>query len=231
MTIAIMGYTVGRPGRLRYLALASCLTIPPALAQDDAVSKFVSYYQNAYAQGRDLIPGPQVPLNTSSIATKLKLETVKPLSALTGNAFLDSTNAVIKLAGVQGCLSTELVQFMGKPVSCATVSLAGLASSLDQAKADAGDAFPCHFVGQNPGSPTVRFAECFFTQDNTVRSLSEVLIKRGLAFAARDRSGKPIFPEYARAEDQARQAKAGVWGNAYFRHPYGERFLTNPSTE
>ncbi|MET3595101.1 hypothetical protein ABID26_004513 [Mesorhizobium shonense] len=225
-----MGYTLGRPGRLCYLALVSGFAIPPAIAQDDAVSKFVSYYQNAYAQGRDLIPGPQVALNTSSIATKLKLETVKPLSALTGNAFLDSNSAVIKLAGAQGCLSTELVQFMGNRVSCVTVSLAGLASSLDQAKADAGDAFPCHFVGQNPGSPTVRFAECFFTQDDTVRSLSEVLIKKGIAFAARDRSGKPIFPEYARAEDEARQAKAGIWDNAYFRHPYGERYRRNSST-
>ncbi len=225
-----MRYALWRLGRLPYLALASCLFVPSAMAQDDAVSKFVSYYQNAYAQGRDLVPGPQVSLDTSSIATNLKLETVRPVSALTGNAFLDSNSVVIKLAGVQGCLSTEIVQFMDNRVSCVTVSLAGLASSLDEAKAAAGDAFPCHFIGQNPGSPTVRFAECFFTQDDMVQSLSETLIRKGFAFASRDRAGKPIFPEYAKAEDAARQAKAGLWANSYFKHPYGERYRTNPST-
>ncbi|ESZ11043.1 nuclease [Mesorhizobium sp. L48C026A00] len=228
--MAIMGYIVWRPHRLSSLALASSLFVPPAMAQDDAVSKFVSYYQNAYAQGRDLVPGPQAALDTSSIATQLTLKTVKPVSALTGNAFLDSNSAVIKLAGVQGCLSTEMVQFMGNQVSCVTVSLAGLASSLDLAKADAGDAFPCHFVGQNPGSPTVRFAECFFTQDDMVQSLSETMIRKGFAFAARDRAGKPIFPEYEKAEEDARRSKAGIWGNSYFTHPYGERYRTNPST-
>lgn len=225
-----MRYVQWRFARFPLLALASCLFVPPVMAQDDAVSKFVSYYQNAYAQGRDLIPGPQVALNTSSIATDLKLETVRPVSALTGNAFLDSNSVVIKLAGVQGCLSTEIVQFMGNRVSCVTVSLAGLASSLDQAKAAAGDAFPCHFIGQNPGSPSVRFAECFFTQDDTVHSLSETLIRKGFAFASRDRAGKPVFPEYAKAEDEARQAKAGIWANTLFKHPYGERYRTNPST-
>lgn len=230
MTIAIVSYTVRRPRRLPSLALASSLFVPSAMAQDDAVSKFVSYYQNAYAQGRDLIPLPQAALNTASIATHLKLETVKPLSVLTGNAFLDSNNTVIKLAGVQGCLSTQMVQFMGNKVSCVTVSLAGLASSLDLAKAGAGDAFPCHFVGQNPGRPTVRFAECFFTQHDMVQSLSEAMIRQGFAFAARDRAGKPIFPEYAKAEDEARLAKAGIWANSYFTHPYGEHYRTNPST-
>jgi endonuclease YncB( thermonuclease family) len=56
------------------------------------------------------------------------------------------------------------------------------------------------------------------------------MIRKGFAFAARDRAGKPIFPEYTKAEYEARQAKAGIWANAYFKHPYGERYRTNPST-
>ncbi|MFA1676870.1 thermonuclease family protein [Rhizobium mongolense] len=224
-----MDTKVRRPHRFLFLALSSGFIATSVAAQDAAVTNFVTYYQSAYAQGRDLIPAPQAVLNTASIATDLKLETVKPVSALTGNSFLDANSNVIKLAGVQGCLSTDLLDFMGNKGSCTMISLAGMTASLKRAKADAGDAFPCHFVGQNPGRPTIRFAECFFTQSDMVQSLSETMIEKGLAFAARDRAGKPIFPEYAKAEDEARLAKTGIWANPYFKHPYGERYRANPS--
>ncbi|PJR12806.1 thermonuclease family protein [Sinorhizobium meliloti] len=221
---------VRRPCGFLLLALSSALSTTPAVAQDPAVTKFVAYYQSAYAQGRDLIPAPTAVLNTASIATELKLETVKPIGALTGSSFLDANSTVIKLAGVQGCVSTDMLDFMGNRASCAMISLAGMTASLEQAKADAGDAFPCHFVSQNAGRPNVRFAECFFTQADMVQSLSEIMIKKGLVFAARDRAGKPIFPEYAKAEDEARLSKAGIWANPHFKHPYGERYRANPTT-
>jgi hypothetical protein len=148
---------------------------------------------------------------------------------LSGSAVLASDGTIIKLAGVQGCLSTEEMEFAGLPTTCVMVSLAGLTAMLGEAAAPAANAFPCHFLGQNAGSPTVRFAECFFVKDGETQSLSEVLISRGLAFAARDRAGWPVFPEYAQAETRAQKAKAGIWANSHFTHPYGERYRANPS--
>ena len=116
------------------------------------------------------------------------------------------------------------------PTTCAMISLAGMTATLDEAKAGAGDAFPCHVFAQNPGRPAVRFAECFFVENGVVRSLSEALIRKGLAFAARDRAGRPVFPEYLQAEDAARGEQAGIWGNGQLTHPYGERYPVNSST-
>ncbi|MFC0808935.1 thermonuclease family protein [Ensifer sp. P24N7] len=224
-----MDTKVWRPFCPLLFALAGGLFASPVAAQDAAVTKFVTYYQSAYAQGGDLIPAPQVALNTASISTELKLVTVKPVSALTGNSFLDANSDVIRLAGVQGCLSTDLLDFMGNKASCAMISLAGMTAGIEQAKNDAGDAFPCHFVGEIAGRPNIRFAECFFTQNDMVQSLSETMIEQGLAFAARDRAGNPVFPEYAKAENEARLSKVGIWANQYFRHPYGERYRANPT--
>jgi|SRR5690606_9350214 len=224
-----MASRIRRASRFYFFALASCLAAVPATGQDDAVARFVSRYQNAYAQGRDLVPDSLQRIDTASIANELRLETVKPVSPLTGNAFLDSNGTIVKLAGVQGCLSTEQLTFLGKSASCAMISLAGLNAGLDDAKAAAGDAFPCHFLAQISGNPSVRIAECFFTQGGAVHSISESMIRKGVAFAARDRSGNPVFPEYALAEIEASKAKAGIWANAYFSHPYGDRFRNSSS--
>jgi len=197
--------------------------------EEDAVSRFVSYYQKAYSEGRDLIPALQKPLHTSSIAEQIDLQTITPEGALSGSAFFASDGTIVKLAGVQGCLSTEEMEFAGLQTTCSMVSLAGLTAMLEEAEAGAGNAFPCHFLGQNSGAPTVRFAECFFVKDGETRSLSEVLITKGVAFAARDRTGRALFPEYEQAEELAQKARAGIWANAQFLHPYGERYRANPS--
>jgi endonuclease YncB( thermonuclease family) len=223
-----------KPGarRLAQLLLCTiaCATNAAALAgEEDAVSRFVSYYQNAYAEGRDLIPAPHKPLDVSSIAERLSLQTITPEGALSGSAFLASDGTIIELAGVKGCLSTEEMEFAGVQTTCAMVSLAGLTAMLGEAAAPAANAFPCHFLGQNAGSPTVRFAECFFVKDGETQSLSEVLLTKGVAFAARDSTGRAVFPEYAQAETRAQKAKAGIWANAHFTHPYGERYRANPS--
>ena len=152
-----------------------------------------------------------------------------PEGALSGSAFLASDGTIVKLVGAQGCLSLEEVEFAGLQTTCAMVSLAGLTATLGEAKAAAGNAFPCHFLGQNTGTPTIRFAECFFVKDGQAQSLSEVLIAKGLAFAARDRAGRAVFPEYVAAEESAKTTKTGLWANAHFTHPYGERYRANPS--
>ncbi|MBB3396074.1 nuclease [Rhizobium sp. BK060] len=223
-----------KPGARRLVQLLFCTIAwaTNALAltgEEDVVSRFVSYYQKAYAEGRDLIPAPQKPLDISSIAEQLDLQSITPEGALSGSAFLDSDGTIVKLAGAQGCLSTEEMEFAGVQTTCSMVSLAGLTAMLEEAEAGAGDAFPCHFLGQNSGSPTVRFAECFFVKDGETRSLSEVLITKGVAFASRDRTGRAVFPEYAQAETRAQKARAGIWANAQFLHPYGERYRANPS--
>ncbi|QWW72506.1 thermonuclease family protein [Rhizobium sp. WYJ-E13] len=215
--------------RLLFCTIACTVNALALAGEDDAASRIVSYYQKAYAEGRDLIPAPDIILDTSSIAERLDLQTVMPGGALIGSAFLASDGTTVKLVGAQGCLSVEQVEFAGMRTTCAMLSLAGLTSTLDEAKAAAGNAFPCHFLGQNTGTPTVRFAECFFVKDGHAQSLSEVLIAKGLAFAARDHSGRAIFPEYAQAEESAKRTRTGIWANAHFTHPYGERYRANPS--
>lgn len=201
----------------------------PMTALAGTAEQFVSYYQDAYAQGRDLIPGSQSPIDTSSIAKHLDLQSVRPEATLSGSAFLAADGTVVRLAGVQGCLSTAPMEYRRLAVTCAMISLAGMAAAIGEAKTGAGEAFPCHELRRNPGRPVVRFAECFFMEDGAVRSLSEALITKGLAFAFRDTAGRPVFPEYARAEEAARNARAGIWANAHFAHPYGERFRANPT--
>lgn len=197
MTDASMNPGARRLTRLLFCSIACTTNALTLAAQDDAAAKFVSYYQRAYAEGRDLISAPQKALDMSSIAERLDLQTVTPKGALSGSAFLASDGTIVKLAGVQGCVSTEPVEFAGLQTTCAMVSLAGVTAALSEAEAAAGNAFPCHFLGQNVGSPTVRFAECFFVKDGSAQSLSEVLITKGLAFAARDSTGRAVFPEYA----------------------------------
>ncbi len=229
MTDASMNPGARRLVQILFCTIA-CATNGVALAaEEDAVSRFVDYYQKAYAEGRDLIPAPQKPLEISSIAERLDLQTITPQGALSGSAFLVSDGTIVKLAGVQGCLSTEEIEFAGVRTTCSMVSLAGLTAKLGEAETAASNAFPCHFLGQNAGLPTVRFAECFFMKDSETQSLSQVLISNGVAFAARDRTGRALFPEYAQAETRAQKAKAGIWANAHFTHPYGERYRANPS--
>lgn len=218
-----------RPGRPLFCTLVGFLIVQPMTARADTAANFISYYQDAYAQGRDLIAVPQTPLDTSSIATRLDLKSVSPEAALSGSAFLASDGTIIKLAGVQGCLSTDPIEYRGVPATCAMISLAGMTATIGKAKASVGSAFPCHELGRKPGGPIVRFAECFFMEDGGVRSLSEALIREGMAFASRDRAGRPIFPEYARAEETARNTRSGIWANAWFAHPYGERYRANPT--
>ncbi|WP_246658527.1 nuclease [Mesorhizobium sp. GR13] len=208
--------------------MASAASVAAQQATAPSPAKFVEYYQNAYASGRDLVPGPQQALNSASRATALKLETILPEAALTGNSFVDAQNTIIQLVGPQGCQSTQQLQLGGMRASCTILSLAGLNAALQTAATPARGAFPCHFLGTNSGQPSVRFAECFFIgPDDHAQPLSEYLIRRGLAFAAREPYGAALFPEYTAAEAEAAKEHVGIWSNATFRHPYGERYRQN----
>lgn len=202
-----------------------------ALAQETtdrntAFEKFVSYYGVAYGRGEDRIPRTPSPLFVDLARQDIALETIKPQSALTGNAFLAKDGTIIKLVGAQGCLST---QSLASHTNCARQSIIGLSNALGIAIQGAEDAFPCHtFAKSNTPSP-IKFAECFFeNRDASVVSLSGYLVLAGTAFAARDGAGKPLIPDNASFEAKAKQAKSGIWSNTLFTHPYGERFRNNP---
>ncbi|KJF65468.1 nuclease [Rhizobium nepotum] len=218
-----------RSSRHLICSLLGALVSLPASVRADTAEEFVSYYQQAYVQGRDLVPALPVPLDTSSIATRLDLQSVTPKAALSGNAFLAADGTIIKLAGVQGCLSTESLDYAGIISTCAMISLAAMTATIAEIQEVAGNALPCHELGRSLGHPTVRYAECFFMDRDTARSLSEVLISKGVAFAFRDSAGHPAFPEYAQMENVARANKAGIWASAHFFHPYGERYRANPT--
>ena len=204
----------------------------PALAQEHpsgrttAVEKFVSYYSVAYSQGQDRIPRTPSSLNIDLARKDLALETIKPQSALTGNAFLAEDGTIVKLVGAQGCLST---QSLASNTSCARLSILGMSNALGVAIQGAEDAFPCHvFAKSNTPSP-IKFAECFFEKtDDEVVTLSGYLVLAGTAFAARDGAGKPFIAENVSFEAEAKYAKSGIWTNNLFTHPYGERYRNNP---
>lgn len=191
-----------------------------------AAQKFISYYSVAYSQGQDRIPRTPSPLTIDLAGKDLALETIKPQSALTGNAFLGEDGTIVKLAGAQGCLSTQL---LASNTSCARLSLLGMSNALGAAIERAEDAFPCHvFAKSNTPSP-IKFAECFFKKSNgEVVSLSGFLVLAGTAFAARDGAGKPLIADNASFEAAAKQARSGIWSNNLFTHPYGERYRNNP---
>jgi hypothetical protein len=70
--------------------VASAAPVAAQQATASNAAKIVEFYRDAYARGRDLVPEPQRPLDPAGLATALKLETVIPEAALTGNAFVDA---------------------------------------------------------------------------------------------------------------------------------------------
>ncbi len=202
-----------------------------ALAQEStsrntAAEKFISYDSIAYAQGQDRIPRTPSPLIIDLARRDLALETIKPKSALTGNAFLAEDGTIVKLVGAQGCLSTQL---LASHTNCARQSIIGMSSALGIAIQGAEDAFPCHsFAKSNTPSP-IKFAECFFEDsDANIVGLSSYLVLAGRAFPARDGTEKPRIAINVWFEAKARQAKSDIWSDTLFAHPYGERFRNNP---
>jgi hypothetical protein len=98
------------------LAISGRASAQESSGRTTAVEKFVSYYSVAYSQGQDRIPRTPSALNIDLARKDLALETIKPQSALTGNAFLAEDGTIVKLVGAQGCLST---QSLASNTSCA----------------------------------------------------------------------------------------------------------------
>ncbi len=210
-------------------SIIGALVSLPGTSWADTTVELASYYQNAYVQGRDLVPASPTPLDTSSSATHLDLQSVTSKAALNGSAFLATDGTIVRLAGVQSCLSTEPLEYSDFVATCTTVSFAAMTATIAEGQHIAGNAFPCHELRRSHDHPMVRYAKCFFVDGDTARSLSEVLISKGVAFAFADSAGQPVFPEYSQVEDGARATKAGIWANANFLHPYGERYRANPT--
>lgn len=195
----------------------------------DAAAKFVRHYQHACAEGHDRVPTPSIPLDTSSIATQLGLQSVIPEAALSGSAFLAAGGKIVRLAEVQGGLSIEPLEYADFVATRSIVSLAATTVTISDVQQFAGNAFPCHELGRTSGRLMVSYAECVFMDGDTARSLSEVLISKGVAFAFGDSAGQPVFPVYSQVEDAARATKAGIGASLSFLLPYGERYRANPT--
>lgn len=187
----------------------------------DTTAEFV-IYRNAYVSGRDPIPASPIPLDTSSVATQLDFQSVTPKAALSGSAFIAADGTIARLAGIQGSLSTETLEYADFLATCFMDPLAAMTLTISDMQQIAGNALPCHELGRTSGRPTVSYAKCFFVDADTARSLSEVLIRKGVAFALRDSVGKPFSLEYRQVEDVARGTKACIWAGTSFLHPYGE---------
>lgn len=220
------------PSQLIIFAAMILAISGPALAQEHpsgrttTVEKFVSYYSVANSQGQDRIARTPSPLTIDLARKDLALETVKPQSALTGNAFLAEDGTIVKLVGAQGCLSTQL---LASNTSCWRLSLLGMSNALGVAIQGAEDAFPCHVFAKSNTPAPIKFAECFFEKSSgEVVSLSGYLVLSGTAFAARDGAGKPLVADNVSFEAAAKQARSGLWSINLFTHPYGERYRNNP---
>lgn len=209
-------------------SLIGALISLPGTSWADTTVELASYYKNAYVQGRDLVRASPTPLDTSSIATHLDLQSDRK-AALSGSAFLATVGTIVRLAGVQSRLSSEPLEYPDFVATCAMVSFAATTATIADEQHIAGSAFPCHKLGRSPGHPMVRYAEWFFVDGDTARSLSEVLISKGVAFAFADSAGQPVSPEYSQMEDVARATRAGIWASANFLRPYGERYRANPT--
>ncbi len=194
----------------------------------DTNAEFVSY-RNAYVSGRDPIPASPIPLDTSSAATQLDFQSVIPNAALSGSPFLAAGGKIVRLAEVQGGLSIEPLEYADFVATRSIVSLAAMTVTISDAQQFGGNAFPCHELGRTRGRLMVSYAECVFMDGDTARSLSEVLISKGLAFAFGDSAGLPVFPVYSQVEDAARATKAEIGASLSFLQPYGERYRANPT--
>ncbi len=157
------------------------------------------------------------------------------LVALPEKSWVDATTKFVRhyqhvrLAEVQGGLSIEPLEYADFVATRSIVSLAAMTVTNSDVQQFAGNAFPCHELGRTRGRLMVSYAECVFMDRDTARSLSEVLISKGVAFVFGDGAGQPVFPVYSQVEDAARATKAEIGASLSFLQPYGERYRANPT--
>jgi endonuclease YncB( thermonuclease family) len=117
-----------------------------------------------------------------------------------------------RLFGVQACLrGTAITNERGLKRDCGEISLAGLAGLARELNTS------CRAVGQ-PDPNTVAIVCAGEVRGRTL-DLGIALIAEGLAFASIDARGEPAHLAYFLAEQEARDARRGLWAYADLPHP------------
>lgn len=116
-----------------------------------------------------------------------------------------------RLYGVQSCLrGTDYTDRSGEKRDCGDASLAMLAAYIR-------DTHPvCAPVAKNSDTT---FVGCYAMIGSERLDLANILIASGFAFAALDASGMPFHAPYAVVEQNAREARAGLWQFDDVQHP------------
>jgi len=116
-----------------------------------------------------------------------------------------------RLYGVQSCLrGTYFRNKSGMQQDCGDASMAFLAAFIK----DTGPL--CTAIAK---AMTISYVVCVATVGTHRVDLGTALIAEGYAFAALDPRGLPVNPNYAVAEQRARQRKAGLWQFPDVPHP------------
>lgn|GEM_PF-760867 len=197
-----------------------------------SVQEVIGADQRAYAAGTDLILLPQSSLDTASIAKAVDLQSVTAAGVLSGSVSLATNATFIRTACAQARQTAAGIQLGHTWAVCLTVSPAAMISLLNKAGRHSGSAFPCHKFSRTRGTTAAHGSEYICSENGTVQSMTEKMIGRGIASSARDGDGdgRTAFVSYARTEDGARWAKAGIWQNRSIQYPYGERYRSQHLT-
>ena len=106
---------------------------------------------------------------------------------------------------------------------CGEASLAYLASVIRDTEPECEPLFQ---INAAPPTSPVIYVVCQAHIGASTLDLGTIMITQGFAFAsfAKDNdTEKPVYMPYLIAELSAKQARAGLWANASFPHPYAAR--------
>jgi endonuclease YncB( thermonuclease family) len=129
---------------------------------------------------------------------------------VTGDTWIDR-GARYRLYGVQSCLrGTYFTNLAGRKLDCGEASIAFLAAFVKDTSPE------CQAVAT---TTSLTYVVCSAAVGDERVDLGTALISRGCAFASLDRNGLPTRTDYAVAEEQARQSRAGLWQFPDIQHP------------
>lgn len=116
-----------------------------------------------------------------------------------------------RLLGVQSCLrGSQFTNAAGRRSDCGDAALALFGAFIKDTRPE------CAPIA---AAPAITYVVCRATVAGRKIDLGTALIARGFAFAALDSGGMPVRPEYAVAEQGARERKAGFWRFPDVQHP------------
>lgn len=129
----------------------------------------------------------------------------------TGDTWIDENGKKFRLYGVQSCLrGTFYTVESGIRQDCGDASLAMFAAYIQDTKPI------CAPIAQGQN---ITYVFCYAMVGKNRLDLANVMITSGFAFAALNQDGLPVHPQYAVAEQQARNDKAGLWKFKDVQHP------------